>query len=341
MASVALALLVAQIVSVVLLYRAGEDRRETQTLTAAAFQLINGPDRLDREARRDERRGPRQERRSANRGSDTDGGNRFGPGAPSRLPPRIRYTVTQDAPTSIAQSSSSRETRLREVLEREGVVPHQAAVVVLRAGNDATLVDFLEGRPRFERRSEWRERALVIASIQRTEGGPWENARILSPRRPQAALGVLLFQTVLTFGFLIVVLYLVLRRITRPLASLTKRVDTFSKRPERAVLLEESGPSDTRLLIAAHNAMETRIAALLDEKNVMLGAIGHDLKPPVSKTSLPLWMTSFRWHGWGVTALRPKRLIWAHLPSGLRKNLKIWARRSRSLIRRDSLRKSK
>ena len=37
-----------------------------------------------------------------------------------------------------------------------------------------------------------------------------------------------------------------------------------------------------RDLILAHNAMERRIATLLDEKDVMLGAIGHDLKTPLA-----------------------------------------------------------
>jgi signal transduction histidine kinase len=37
-----------------------------------------------------------------------------------------------------------------------------------------------------------------------------------------------------------------------------------------------------RRLIVAHNAMEGRIAALIDEKEVMLGAIGHDLKTPLA-----------------------------------------------------------
>src|SRR6185312_10130036 len=46
--------------------------------------------------------------------------------------------------------------------------------------------------------------------------------------------------------------------------------------------IEPSGPEDTRRLIAAHNAMEASIAALLDEKDVMLGAIGHDLKTPLA-----------------------------------------------------------
>src|SRR5690606_36095480 len=46
--------------------------------------------------------------------------------------------------------------------------------------------------------------------------------------------------------------------------------------------LEPSGPEDTRRLIIAHNAMEARIVALIDEKDVMLGAIGHDLKTPLA-----------------------------------------------------------
>jgi signal transduction histidine kinase len=37
-----------------------------------------------------------------------------------------------------------------------------------------------------------------------------------------------------------------------------------------------------RHLIEAHNALEQRVAALLDEKDVMLGAIGHDLKTPLT-----------------------------------------------------------
>ncbi|MEM8725869.1 MAG: ATP-binding protein, partial [Pseudomonadota bacterium] len=63
---------------------------------------------------------------------------------------------------------------------------------------------------------------------------------------------------------------------------LTDRVSDFSRQPDHVVMLEESGPADTRRLIAAHNAMEARIAALLDEKDVMLGAIGHDLKTPLA-----------------------------------------------------------
>ena len=141
---------------------------------------------------------------------------------------------------------------------------------------------FAETRPRFARRQEWRERRLYLVAIQRAAGGPWETARIIEPQRPRGTLVALLFQTLLTFGILIAILYFVLRRITRPLARLTTRVGDFSREPGKAVELEEAGPSDTRRLIAAHNQMEARIAALLDEKDVMLGAIGHDLKTPLA-----------------------------------------------------------
>jgi signal transduction histidine kinase len=81
---------------------------------------------------------------------------------------------------------------------------------------------------------------------------------------------------------LVGLLALLLRRITQPLAALTRRLETFAATRETDGQLEPSGPEDTRRLIAAHNAMEGRISALLNEKDVMLGAIGHDLKTPLA-----------------------------------------------------------
>ena len=77
-------------------------------------------------------------------------------------------------------------------------------------------------------------------------------------------------------------LALLLRRITQPIAALTRRLEHFAETRELDGQLEPTGPDDTRRLIAAHNAMEERIAALLNEKDVMLGAIGHDLKTPLA-----------------------------------------------------------
>lgn len=287
--SVALALLVAQAVSVVLLYRAGEERRETAAITTAAFRLINGGERVERrEARRARLAEPGERGGRTRRGPGRPLGQEVGPldevPALDGLPRPLHYTVTPEAPFegSGVEINENHTARLRSVLEAEGVVPHAAAVAVVRAGDDPLLARFARSRSRLDESSPWRDRGLFLAAIQRESGGPWETARIFEPSRPRGALGVLLFQTLVMFGVLMVVLFFVLRRITRPLALLTERVSDFSKEPGRVVELAETGPADTRRLIAAHNRMESRIAALLDEKDVMLGAIGHDLKTPLA-----------------------------------------------------------
>ncbi|MGB3711219.1 MAG: hypothetical protein WA985_05985, partial [Erythrobacter sp.] len=48
LASVALALLAGQLLAAVLLYRAGEERREASALASAAFQLVRGAERAAR-----------------------------------------------------------------------------------------------------------------------------------------------------------------------------------------------------------------------------------------------------------------------------------------------------
>jgi signal transduction histidine kinase len=74
----------------------------------------------------------------------------------------------------------------------------------------------------------------------------------------------------------------ILRRITRPLAALTSRLERFAQMPNPDGQMAPEGPDDVRRLIDAHNGMEARISSLLDEKDVMLGAIGHDLKTPLA-----------------------------------------------------------
>ena len=94
----------------------------------------------------------------------------------------------------------------------------------------------------------------------------------------------LIAQTLLIYLVLVGVVALVLRRITGPMRALTQRVEAFAANPALPAdgQVVPQGPLDTRRLIAAHNRMEARIGALLDEKDVMLGAIGHDLKTPLA-----------------------------------------------------------
>ena len=79
--------------------------------------------------------------------------------------------------------------------------------------------------------------------------------------------------------------------ITRPLRRLTEAAEAFSglRRPEPLPL---DGPPDVRRALHAFNAMGERISGLLDEKDQMLGALGHDLRTPL--TSLRIRAASMR-----------------------------------------------
>ncbi len=119
----------------------------------------------------------------------------------------------------------------------------------------------------------------VLLSVQRLDGR-WVNiASIIRDRSPQI-VGTLLFQTLVLYLILLVPLILLGRYISRPLTNLTLAARNF--KPGSNVMLVESGPPDTRQLIAAFNDMQSRVGAMIDEKDVMLGAIGHDLRTPLS-----------------------------------------------------------
>lgn len=274
----AIGLLAAQAVSAVLLYRASEDRRQTAIVSSLAFRLIadgarNSGQRAERRARIEalRREGVRPDRQRP-------------PGAGPAFSRRLRLGIERSETSPITADEvrlSSYETSLREILEAQDLVVGSVAVTRRFAGEDAFVRDVIEQRPRM-RTPDWEKRRVLVASVERTDQAGWLTVRLPEPPRAPGGIATILIQTLLIFAVLVLLLYLVLRRITRPLGQLTERVTDFSRRPDQAIKLEESGPSDTRRLIAAHNAMETRIAAMLDEKNVMLGAIGHDLKTPLA-----------------------------------------------------------
>ncbi|WP_375398991.1 ATP-binding protein [uncultured Sphingomonas sp.] len=91
----------------------------------------------------------------------------------------------------------------------------------------------------------------------------------------------LLAQTLVIYGVLLLPVLWVTRRISRPLAVLASAARRFTPGDIDAEVTE-AGPHDVRALIVAFNAMRSRIIATLDEKDRMLGAIGHDLRTPLA-----------------------------------------------------------
>jgi len=253
--SVALALLVAQTISAVLQYREREQRREMIAANSLAFQLVMEP-------QFDFRRPTMRTSGKANRGRWQ----------------RLQVERTAEQPLHAGETRDhAREETLRAILLDQGVDPAELVMVTRQVADDEYVMDQLQGRER----ADWSRGRMLVAAMQRRGETEWTVARWAFGPEPNQ-LGYLIGQTLLLYVVLVGGLAWLLRRITRPIAALTKRVEHFAATRELDGQLEPSGPDDTRRLIAAHNAMEGRIAALLDEKDVMLGAIGHDLKTPLA-----------------------------------------------------------
>jgi len=277
--AIAVTLLIGQAISGVLLYRAAQDRRDVGTLNAAAFHLLRTANR-DFES-------PREVRRALRRAEPERGLDLASRGETRRrgLPPRLSGTLSETSPLIAGETRDTQaENRLREILARQGLDPQDLVVTIRPIAQDPMLTRLAQERPRLRARLARRAtgREILVAGLKVAGEDRWIVARSLRPPLEAGALWLIAIQTVLLFLVLLGATFLVLRRITRPLARLTQRVEDFARTQAPHDPLPAEGPEDVSRLIVAHNTLENRIAALLDEKDVMLGAIGHDLKTPLA-----------------------------------------------------------
>lgn len=265
--ALALALLGAQTIYASLLYRAVDERREAALLNAAAVELISGPFRLRAEADHAFPRTPQ-------------GGDRQ---AVRVMPRQLRYMLAAASPVMPGEKRATKwEAVLAEVLARQSIAVESLAIVERPALSDPEVQARLQRAPRFRQRIGQLSPDLLVVALRRQGSTAWEVVRLPVPRMERGVITGLVVQTLILFLVLMAILYGVLRRLTGPLAALTRRTAEIARPGAETRPLEAQGPDDVRGLITAHNAMEARISAMLAEKDVMLGAIGHDLKTPLA-----------------------------------------------------------
>jgi signal transduction histidine kinase len=259
MLAMGLALLLAQGLSAILVFRAQSERRDSALLHGAAIRLTIGVRAGENAAIMAYLR----QRRVA------DGGG-F----------RLAVGEKQVALTSDANDARAADD-LRRILADQTLQTDEVRVYHRTVAEDRAALARLELRPGIAR-SLPADQGVLVAAIRPAGERDWVTARVLVPQDERGIILSVLGQTLFTYLILVGAIALILRRITRPLAALTGRLERFANTRDLDGQLAPEGPSDVRRLITAHNAMEGRIAALLDEKDVMLGAIGHDLKTPLA-----------------------------------------------------------
>ena len=276
--ALAAALLLAQAISIVLLYRVGMERTREAMIHNAAFRVLVATRQVADSAR----------------------------GTPDEPPPAVNALEPKPIRPEIAPEFrlgphdrrwEDAERDLRRIMAEQELVPANLLVVERPVQDDpvalARVRRYAEllasarvervGRAVWARGTGQTTKVLMVAS-QRVRGGPWMIVRVMLPPEGDSrrVLAPLLFQTLLIYLALVGAMALILRHITRPLAVLTRRLEGFARTHIPGPPLAPQGPQDLFRLIEAHNAMEARIGALLSEKDVMLGAIGHDLKTPLA-----------------------------------------------------------
>ena len=145
---------------------------------------------------------------------------------------------------------------------------------------DAGRVRWREDQPPYAKRRIDRQTTAMLIAVEQPGRGwlvtvaPWREAGL-------RLLIALLVQTLILYCIILLPVLWIARRISRPLRALSEAAAAYD--PHAAVEpLPVTGPSDLHQLIAAFNDLRCRVTAMLDEKDRMLGAIGHDLRTPLA-----------------------------------------------------------
>lgn len=199
-------------------------------------------------------------------------GRRIGGGGWSRL------RLTPNSPIQPGgEHVAEVETALRSALAEAGVKVSRIQTQVMPIQRDDPRLRYVS-RERIERLL--RGGAELEVAVERPSG-QWFVLSLPWNRDNSDIFWRLMAQTAILYIVVLVPLLWAGRRISRPLRGLAEAARSFQP-GAAADPVAAAGPQDVRDVIAAFNALRLRVTAMLDEKDRMLGAIGHDLRTPLA-----------------------------------------------------------
>lgn len=133
----------------------------------------------------------------------------------------------------------------------------------------------------FHTDASWRAKGILHLSAK-LDDGRWITIRSPGPYPLGPTMARLLLQMAALYALIIIPALFVLRRANRAL----NRLDAATLAPMDSAPVPVDGPRDIQRLTESFNSMKQRISAMIEERNVMLGAIGHDLRTPLTALRL-------------------------------------------------------
>lgn len=132
---------------------------------------------------------------------------------------------------------------------------------------------------RLDNRAPRTLREIILAA--EIAPGRWLSGAYLSPSPPNDDFSRIFFGLLIAIGCVLGAALWMSNRLVRPLGELATAASRFSGAAEPE-MLEVRGPREVQRTLSAFNAMNGRVTDLLKEKDVMLGALGHDLRTPLA-----------------------------------------------------------
>ncbi len=130
------------------------------------------------------------------------------------------------------------------------------------------------------------EQREILLSAQLPDGR-WLSSFTMMPESTRGDVILLAASTFVIFVCVFAAALMVASRLSRPLRELAAAAGRVgdADEPQQVVV---RGPGDVQQTIQAFNAMSRRVSQLLREKDVMLGALGHDLRTPLASLRIRL-----------------------------------------------------
>lgn len=211
---------------------------------------------------------------------------RIAPEPNVRLETSQTYSFSRHAPTGAADSPEARAAREKmladvgAVLARRDGTTAQLNIQAARPGEPVQVITSGDRQTRFTITADRLTFAPFSAAV-RLEDGRW--ATVEPPRGwidPWQAR--LLVALALTVVILAPVVWLMARRLTRPIRTFAQAAERLGADPE-AEPLTASGPTEVRTAIAAFNDMQASIRNHMRQRTQTIAAIAHDLRTPLTR----------------------------------------------------------